>query len=273
MLYFIETPPKRISLRWIMESVAYDGSLVSIITPVYNAERFIAQTVDSVIAQTYAQWEMLLVDDCSTDRSAQIIAQYAQRDGRIRYIRLERNMGAAAARNRGLDEARGRYVAFVDSDDLWKADKLDKQLKLMGEKHAGFTFTAIEIIGENGTVIKPKRPVRPVINYGFLLSNTMIACSSVVVDRVVTGDFRMPSVRKGQDFATWLSLMRGGLKAYGLDEALVGYRMVKGSISSNKLGALKRTWRIYRDQEHLNVFRAGYHFSLYTFHAIKKYFF
>jgi teichuronic acid biosynthesis glycosyltransferase TuaG len=109
------------------------------------------------------------------------------------------------------------------------------------------------------------------VDYSFLLSNTIIACSSVVIDRGVTGDFRMPDVRKGQDFATWLKLLRGGLKAYGVDEALVRYRLVHGSVSSNKLGALKRTWRIYREQEHLPRLRSSYYFVLYAWHAFKKY--
>jgi teichuronic acid biosynthesis glycosyltransferase TuaG len=256
-----------------MGSSVYDSGLVSIITPVFNSACFVAQTIDSVVGQIYGDWEMLLIDDCSSDSSADIIKQYVLRDKRIRYIRLDQNMGAAAARNRGLDEALGRYIAFVDADDLWMADKLEEQLKLIKQKNAGLTFTAIEIIDENGNVVKTKRHVRPVIDYKFLLSNTMIACSSVVVDRMVTGDFRMPLVRKGQDYATWLRIMRGGLLAYGIDEALVRYRLVQGSISSNRLGALKRTWHIYRDQEHLSAPRSIFYFSLYTWHAIKKYMF
>lgn len=254
-----------------MENSVYESGLVSIITPVFNSARFVGKTIKSVIGQSYGDWEMLLVDDCSSDNSADIIAEYALRDKRIRYIRLEQNMGAAAARNRGLDEARGRYIAFVDADDLWMADKLDEQLKLIKQKNAGLTFTAIEIIDENGDIVKPKRRVKPVIDYRFLLANTMIACSSVVIDRMVTGDFLMPLVRKGQDYATWLSMMRGGLKAYGIDKALVRYRMVRGSISSNKLAALGRTWHIYREQEHLNLVRSMFYFSLYTFNALKKY--
>lgn len=254
-----------------MAEKAYEDGLVSVITPVYNAEKFIAETLDSVLAQTYGNFEHILVDDCSTDSSARIIEDYARRDARIKYIKLDKNSGAAAARNRGLELARGKYAAFVDSDDVWMPDKLSRQLDLMHKKGVCFTYTAIEMIDETGAVVKGKRPVAPVVDYDFLLSNTIIACSSVVIDRGVAGPLRMPDVRKGQDFATWLMLLRRGIKAYGIDEALVRYRLVQGSISSNKLGALKRTWHIYRDVEHLGFFKSARHFCLYTFHALRKY--
>lgn len=250
---------------------AYENDLVSIITPVYNKERYIAQTMDSIRAQTFNQWELLLIDDCSTDRSAEIIAAYQQEDKRICYHRLEQNGGAAVARNEALARAKGRFVAFLDADDLWEPKKLEKQLALMRDKGFGFTYTAIKMIDENGEARKSKRPVRAEVDYRFLLSNTIIACSSVVIDRKSIGDFRMPLVRKGQDFATWLSILRKGQHAYGLDEALVRYRVAPGSISSNKWAALARTWRIYREQEHLPLLPACWHFSLYAFHAVKKY--
>jgi teichuronic acid biosynthesis glycosyltransferase TuaG len=254
-----------------MTEEQYQDGLVSVITPVYNAEKFISKTLDSVLAQTYENFEHILVDDCSTDSSAEIIGEYAQHDARVKYVKLEKNSGAAAARNKALSLAEGRYVAFVDSDDEWKKDKLARQIELMREKGYGFTYTAIEMIDEEGKVVKSKRPVAPVVDYNYLLSNTVIACSSVVIDRSVSGPFLMPDVRKGQDFATWLSLLRGGMKAYGIDEALVRYRLVQGSISSNKFGALKRTWHIYRDVEHIGFFKSARHFSLYALHALKKY--
>lgn len=255
--------------RWPMP--AYDDGLVSIITPVYNKERYIAQTIDSVQAQTFGDWELLLTDDCSTDRSAAIIAEYGERDARLRYTCLPRNGGAAAARNEALARAKGRYVAFLDADDLWQPEKLEKQLALMRDKGYGFTYTAIEMIDENGAPRTGKRPVPVRVDYRYLLANTVIACSSVVIDRAVIGDFRMPPVRKGQDFATWLSILRKGHRAYGIDEALVRYRVAPGSISSNKWAALARTWRIYRQQEQLSLFSAAWYFGWYTFHAVKKY--
>ncbi|MFT9055368.1 MAG: glycosyltransferase family 2 protein [Ethanoligenens sp.] len=249
----------------------YANELVSIITPVYNKERYIAQTIDSIRAQTVGDWELLLIDDCSTDRSAAIIEQYRKQDVRIRYHKLAQNGGAAVARNEALTRAKGRYVAFLDADDLWRPGKLEKQLAFMRDKGVGFTYTAIEMIDENGAPRRGKRPVREKVDYHYLLSNTIIACSSVLIDREIVGDFRMPLVRKGQDFATWLSILRKGHMAYGLDEALVLYRVAPGSISSNKWAALARTWHIYRKQEQLPLVSSLWHFGLYTFHAIKKY--
>lgn len=247
------------------------GRLVSIITPVYNKERYLAQTVDSILAQTWADWELWLMDDGSTDGSPALCRAYEARDGRIHYRRLARNGGAAAARNEGLRLAGGDYVAFLDADDLWKPEKLEKQMAFMSDKEKAFTFTAIEMIDETGALRRGKRPVPASVDYRFLLSNTVIACSSVVIDRGRVGAFSMPDVRKGQDFATWLSLLRGGRRAYGIDEALVRYRLVPGSVSSNKFGALARTWRIYREVEGLPLLPAAWHFTRYAWNAAKKY--
>jgi teichuronic acid biosynthesis glycosyltransferase TuaG len=153
---------------------------------------------------------------------------------------------------------------------VWVPEKLSRQIDFMRKNSAGFTYTAIEMIDESGRTVRGKRPVKAVVDYSYLLSNTVIACSSVVIDRRVSGDFSMPLVRKGQDYATWLRLLRGGMKAYGLDEADVKYRLVSGSVSSNKLAALKRTWRVYRDQEKLGLFSSIYHFCLYAINALKK---
>ena len=251
----------------------FDSNLVSIITPVYNSERFIAETIDSVIKQSFCNWELILIDDCSSDTSPEILQQYAGLDSRIKPLRLDENMGAAVARNKGIEQAGGRYIAFVDADDLWEPDKLALQLEHMRKNKAGICFTAIEMIDESGAVVKEKRKVKPKIGYRYLLTNTMIACSSVVVDREIAGDFRMPLVRRGQDYATWLMLMRGGLPAYGIDKPLTRYRLVSNSISSNKFVALKRTWNIYRQQEHLDIVRSAFYFCLYTLNAIKKYYF
>lgn len=250
-----------------------DQKLVSIIIPVYNKEKYIADSINSVLAQTYPDWELILVDDCSTDRSPEIIRNYMKTDERVRYTRLEQNSGAAVARNKALEIARGRYVAFIDADDIWLPQKLEKQIDFLTRIGQGFCYTAIEMIDDDGNPLKGKRPVKDVVNYRYLLTNTVIACSSVLIDRNITGDFRMPEVRKGQDFATWLSLLKKGLNAYGINEVLVRYRVAKDSISSNKLGALKRTWNIYRNVHGLGFFRSAWCFSLYTFHAVKKYFF
>lgn len=244
--------------------------LVSVVTPVYNAEKYIADTITSVMDQTYGNLEQILIDDCSNDGSRAIIEQLAEKDARIRYIKLNENSGAAVARNTGIENAQGRFIAFIDSDDIWKSDKLEKQLQFMNNNDYSFTYTNYETISTEGVVTKETMKVPEKINYKGLLKNTAIACSTVVIDRKLAGDFRMPLVRKGQDTATWLQLLRDIPYAYGLNDVLTSYRKVPGSISSNKLGALKRTWNTYYHLEKLPFWKAAYYFLSYTFNAIRK---
>jgi len=247
-----------------------EDGLVSIITPVYNADRFISETIESVQSQTYENWEMILVDDCSSDNSKKIIEEYAKVDSRVKYISLVENSGAAVARNTGIDYAKGRFIAFIDSDDQWSLKKLEHQLTFMKENQASFIFTAYEMVTEQGEKLNKIVRVPQTVNYNQLLKNTIIGCSTVVIDRQVVGDFSMPLVRKGQDTATWLSILRTGIIAYGLDEVLTQYRVVKGSVSSGKISALKRTWYTYRKIEKLNLISCIYVFTCYVFNALKK---
>ncbi|MBM6614267.1 glycosyltransferase family 2 protein [Desemzia sp. RIT804] len=245
--------------------------IISVITPVYNAEKYIENTINSVREQTFAHFEMILVDDCSTDNSREVIEKITKVDSRVKYVLLENNSGAAVARNTGIEAAKGRYIAFLDSDDVWKKDKLSQQLNFMEKNHYAFTYTAFETITENGEIIQEKVLVPKSLNYKQLLKNTAIACSTVIIDRSLVGEFSMPLVRKGQDTATWLKLLKGPVKnAYGLNEVLSSYRKVKGSISDDKLSALKRTWNTYRNIEKLPLPKAVYYFTWYVLNAIKK---
>lgn len=246
------------------------GKLVSVITPVYNSEKYIEKTVLSVLNQTYQNLEIILIDDCSTDNSKNIISYLQENDKRVKYVKLAKNSGAAAARNKGLETAKGQYIAFIDSDDVWKKNKLEQQLEFMKNKNVGFSYTAYETLKEDGTVINKHIHVPNRINYSSLLKNTAIACSTVIIDKNTAGDFYMPLVRKGQDTATWLQLLKKIEFAYGYDVVLSSYRKVDGSISSNKIEALKRTWNTYYNIEKLPFFKAVYYFSFYTFNAIKK---
>lgn len=244
--------------------------LVSIITPSYNASEYIVQTIASVIGQTFQNWEMVIVDDCSTDDTRDKVKQYAAKDGRIHLIELEENSGAAVARNHALQFAAGRYVAFLDSDDCWKPDKLEKQLRFMEENNYAFTFTAYEVMSHEGrrTGKQVAAPVR--MDYHDLLKNTIIGCLTVMVDRNQTGSFEMPNIRTRQDLATWLLLLKKGYTAYGLNEVLAEYRTGNPSISKNKWKALKMNWFVYRKVENLNMAKAFWCFSHYAFHAVAK---
>lgn len=248
-----------------------ETSLISIITPVYNAERFIEETIKSVQIQTYQNWELILVDDCSQDNSRLIIEKYAVGDSRIKLISLNENLGAAEARNKGLENAKGRFIAFIDSDDCWHREKLAQQLSFMLKQNYLFTYTNFALVNEKGEILKEFVDLPRQLDYYGLLKNTAIACSTVMIDRDTLGDFRMPLVRKGQDTATWLMLMRErDVIAHGLDQVLNYYRQVEGSISSNKWGAVKRTWNTYRNIEKLPLMKCLYYFGHYVFQAIKR---
>lgn len=244
--------------------------LVSIITPVYNAEKFLEDTIKSVIKQSYKNWELILVDDCSKDSSSDIIKKYKENDDRIKYIKLEKNSGASISRNIGIKNANGRFIAFVDSDDLWEEKKLEKQVEYMLENNIGFSFTSYRYMRENGEKTNKiaKAPLK--IDYEGLLKNTIIGCSTVAIDKKIIGEFEMPIVKRGQDTATWLKILRKEHYAYGIEEALVNYRIVGNSLSSNKIKALKRTWNTYRNIEGLGFFKTIYVFCFYVYNAIKK---
>lgn len=243
---------------------------VSVITPTYNAARFLEETINSVLNQTYDNFEMIIVDDCSMDNTLEIALKYSEIDSRVRVYKLEENSGAAVARNKAIEIAEGRYIAFLDSDDLWDSNKLENQLGFMKNSNIGFSFTSYRLMNENGEFLNKEVNSPKEVDYKYLLKNTIIGCLTVVIDRAIIGDFRMPLIRAGQDTATWLSILRKGFKAYGYNEVLASYRHVSGSISSNKIKALKRTWNTYRNVEKINFLSCVYYFANYVFNAIVK---
>ncbi len=246
-----------------------DSPLVSVIMPTYNSERFVSDSIESVIAQTFTEWELLITDDRSLDSTCSIVEEYCNQDHRVHLFCLTENSGAAVARNNSISKAKGRYVAFLDSDDIWLPEKLETQLEFMKEKNAGLSFTAYKTITEDDVPINTIC-VPPSLTYNQYLRNTIIGCLTVMVDRGIVGDFRMPLLRKRQDMATWLMILKSGVMGYGLNQPLSKYRIVASSISHNKLKAAKGVWKVYRDIEHLNFFEALKCFCGYGFNAIKK---
>ena len=244
--------------------------LISIITPSYNSAKFIAETIESVLAQTYTNWELLITDDCSTDNTVEIINKYVNQDSRIKLFCLGKNSGAATARNNSIEQAKGRFIAFLDSDDLWKPEKLEKQVDVMIKNNHAFTYTSYELINEDGTnankVIKAVKSV----NYEQYLKNTIIGCLTVVIDRELVGDFRMPMLKTSQDMATWLLVLKRGFVAYGIQDSLAYYRLVNNSNSSKKIKAAKDVWKVYRESEKLSFFNSLICFSCYAMNAILK---
>ncbi len=243
--------------------------MISIIVPVYNAEKFIRETIQSVLDQTYTDFELLLVDDCSRDKSAEVIESFE--DARVILLRQEQNAGAYAARNRGLKEAKGRYIAFLDSDDCWEPCKLEHEMAFMERESAGFVFTGYEFADENcvgtGKVVRVPRT----INFKQALSNTTIFTSTVLIDREKIPDelIEMPHIAS-EDTATWWRILKAGHVGYGLDENLVRYRRSGNSLSANKFVALKRIWGLYRKIAGLSVVASAWYFVGWAIKAVKR---
>ena len=246
------------------------SSLVSIITPSYNSERFIGECIQSVIDQTYINWEMLIVDDASQDNSKEVISLFSQNDKRIKTFFLEANIGAAAARNFAIRKTKGKYIAFLDSDDLWDPQKLEKQIFFMHKNNIAFSYTTYESISEDGSRCINFIKALNKITYSGYLKNTIIGCLTVVINRKKTGDFEMPNIRSSHDMALWLLIMKRGFDAYGLDENLAKYRIVSSSNTASKIKAAKDVWKVYRDIEKLSLLYSSWCFVHYVFHAIKK---
>lgn len=247
------------------------SELVSVIVPVYNAEKFIREAMDSVRAQTYENWELLLVEDGSSDGSVDVITGYIAKtqETRIRLIRQPSNQGAARARNRGVREAVGRYIAYLDADDLWMPEKLEHELRFMEEKDAAFAFTGYEFADEHGVGLGKVVRVPETLVYRQALSNTTIFTTTVMFDtvRISKELLEMPEI-KSEDTALWWRILRTGYIAYGLDENLVRYRRSGRTLSSNKLRAIRRIWNLYRKAEGLNLARSIWHFCFWAIRAV-----
>ncbi|AUB65106.1 glycosyl transferase [Bacillus thuringiensis] len=242
---------------------------VSVITPSYNSIRFIGETISSVQNQSYENWEMIIVDDGSTDQSAAKIKEMIEGDSRIRLLSLKENVGAAKARNLAIQEARGRYIAFLDSDDIWLPHKLKTQLLFMEEMNIAFSYASYSLIDENGNELNREVSVPKSVDYHYLVGNTIIGCLTVMIDREKIPYVEMPSIQP-EDTALWLNLLHEGYEAKGIQQVLAKYRIVTNSVSRNKIRAAFRYWKLLREQERLNSVQIFYYFSKYAYHAYKK---
>lgn len=244
--------------------------LISIVVPVYNAERWIENALDCLLKQTYQQFEIIIVDDCSTDRSMELLEKI--QDARIKVFRNEKNSGPAFARNQGIKNAAGRYLAYMDADDLCDATKLEKQITFMRKTGCAFCFTGYEFAGEDGVRNGRIVHVPEKITYHEALRNTTISTITVMFDRSQISDevLYMPLDARGEDTATWWKILRNGYVAYGIDEPLSIYRRSGGTRSSNKLDAVYGTWKMYRKNEQLGLLKSMWCFSGYIMNAIKR---
>jgi glycosyltransferase involved in cell wall biosynthesis len=243
--------------------------LVSVITPTYNAELFIEETIHSVQAQTYTNWELIIVDDASSDTTVAILEKYAAADKRIKYYRLETNSGAAIARNTAIENASGSYIAFLDADDLWMPEKLAKQITFMQAENIQVCFSSYELMDETGKSLGKMVKALPKVDFSKMLKSNYVGNLTGIYNAETLGKVYMPNIRKRQDWALWLTLIKKVGHAYSISEPLAKYRVREDSISSNKLNLLKYNYTIYRKALKFGAFKS----SLYLLRFLIEHFF
>lgn len=245
--------------------------LVSIITPAYNCEKYISQTIESVLAQTYQNWEMIITNDCSTDMTERIVREYIEKDNRIKLINLEKNSGVAAARNTSMNMSTGRYIAFLDSDDYWLPEKLECQVNFMRHKKCGFSFTGYRNVC-NG-VIESKAITPPqTVTYKSALKGNPIGCLTVLLDKKIVGDVYMDNIRH-EDYVLWLKILKNNTLGFGLQKDLARYRKSNEALTSDKKKSAIWTWKIYRHIECLSLIKSAWYFSNYLLQGIYKHYY
>ncbi len=244
--------------------------LVSVIMPTYNCAGFIGETIESVQKQTYQHWELVIVDDCSTDSTKEVVDKYIKEDSRIKYFCLKKNSGAAVARTRAMELANGEYIAFLDSDDIWLEEKLKKQLLFMKKHNVAFSCTAYEQIDEKGKSLNKIIKTVPKADYNRVLLDCPVGNSTVIYNVEKMGKFKVPNIRKRNDDALWLQMLKKEKYIYGMKSVLMKYRIRQNSISSNKLKVIKYHWILYRDIEHLSVVRSVFHIAYWCVIKVLK---
>jgi len=242
---------------------------VSIIVPMYNAEKFIGKTIESVLAQTYQNWEMLIMNDVSTDNSLAIVSMYAKKDERIKIVNTEKNVGVVKGRNFLIDLASGKYIAFLDADDYWHNEKLEKQIKFMKEKNASISCTEYTRVKENEEKINDVI-IKEEISYNDMLKNNYLGCLTVIYDAKKIGKRYFKELEKNEDYVLWIEIVKDVNTIYGLKENLAYYRVLDNSRSSNKVKTAKVRWEIYRKIEKLSLLKSIYYFLHYAIRAVLK---
>lgn len=246
---------------------------VSIITPVYNSEKFLSECIDSVLAQTYRNWEQIFIDDQSIDASVAIIESYQKKDERFILIKSEKNNGAGKSRNFGIKQAAGRIIAFLDSDDIWLPEKLEKHVAFMISQKAAFSHTSYGFIDEKSNIInKTYRVSNQPIGYKDLLKKIEISCLTAMYDTDYLGKMYMPDLRIKEDYALWLSILKKGFTSLPLDEELAYYRQRKGSSTNKKYTLILKHLRFLYFNEKLGIFGTLYYTFWWAYNGTVKYY-
>ena len=242
---------------------------VSIIVPMYNAEKFIGKAIETVLSQTYENWEMLIMNDVSTDNSLAVVNEFAKKDDRIKVVNTEKNMGVVKGRNHLIDLASGKYLAFLDADDYWHSEKLEKQIQFMKEKNASISCTEYTRVRENGEKIN-EVVIKSEISYTDMLKNNYLGCLTVMYNVEKVGKRYFKELEKNEDYVLWLEIVKDVKIIYGLKENLAYYRVLDNSRSSNKVKTAKVRWEIYRKVEKLSLLKSIYYFLHYAVRAVLK---
>ena len=244
--------------------------LVSVIMPAYNAEKHIEAAISSVLSQSYGELELLIIDDCSSDKSVEIAKGFERWDPRVRVLRNTQNMGVARTRNRGFDLARGEWIALLDSDDIWHVDKLEKQLELADKSNADIIYCSYSLIDEGGRHFSDFI-VPETTSYDNMLRESVLSCSTVLLRRSILSGHRFSEEYCHEDYVFWLELLKAGFSAAASRDVLADYRIVRGSRSSDKLKSAKARWTIYRKLENLSLARSLRIFVAYALNGLAKY--
>jgi glycosyltransferase involved in cell wall biosynthesis len=272
-----------------------DDVLVSIVMPAHNSEKYVGAAIESVLNQTQRDWELIVVDDASNDGTSNLVSEFSARDSRIQVYRFERSVGPARARNLAIQHATGRYIAFLDSDDVWLPNKLEHQLRKMQESGAVLSFTAYKKVDADGQVGKTTIGVPSTVTYSDLLRTNVIGCLTAVYDTQALGKMYMPEDARREDYRLWLQILklrthhedyalwlailrrmfrdRGSVArktVIGINEVLAYYRIHSRSVSRNKLRAAAMQWAVYRQVEKLSLLKSIYYFAHYAYHGYKK---
>ena len=244
---------------------------VSIILPVYNGERYINRTITSILQQTMPNFELIVIDDCSTDKSLQHLQEWAQRDSRIQVVANTQNMGVADARNKGIALAKGEYICFVDSDDTWHSDKLERQMNFMKQSLCDFSCTAYAMVDDEGKFIKNRLIDKQQIVLEDLLKENYICCSTVMLKAELAKQYSMNGSYAHEDYVYWLDLLQNGAKGAVFDQVLTRYRLAQSGRSANKGKAAQGRWQIYREYLNYGIIKSTRYFVHYALNGIKKY--
>lgn len=245
--------------------------LVTVIMPNYNGKRFVRQAIESVLNQTYSNWELIIIDDKSTDGSPELIEEYCKRDTRVTLIRSPQNNGVSIARNIGICRARGEFIALLDNDDWWEQDKLERQVELAGTG-ADIIYCSYDLVDEENQKIKRPYIVPEKINFDMMLTSNSIGCSTVFVRADLMREHPFRAEFYHEDYVLWMELLRLQAIAIGDPKVLTHYRLVSGSRSGKKINAAKERWKVYRKALHLNLFVSSWAFFGYALKGFSKYY-